>query len=204
MSAHAVTAASASPRLTAWRLLANNRLAAAGLCLILLIALLALLVPLLPLPDPDATAPAERLKPVLTDGLSFLIIDQQILPRFRAGDMPGGIEAGVDAIAAQLTLPREEAQRIAAQASARPQSSDGSIVPMLPFGFFILVFFILPLVGSIMGGGKRRYRGGRAAPIVWLPGGFSGGSRGGSFGGSFGGFSGGGGGFGGGGASGSW
>ena len=68
MSAHAVTAASASPRLTAWRLLANNRLAAAGLCLILLIALLALLVPLLPLPDPDATAPAERLKPVLTDG----------------------------------------------------------------------------------------------------------------------------------------
>ncbi|ANH08657.1 dipeptide/oligopeptide/nickel ABC transporter permease/ATP-binding protein [Shinella sp. HZN7] len=56
------------PRLTAWRLLANNRLAAAGLCLILVIALLALLVPLLPLPDPDATAPAERLKPVLTEG----------------------------------------------------------------------------------------------------------------------------------------
>lgn len=68
MSAHAATAASASPRLTVWRLLANNRLAAAGLCLILLIALLALLVPLLPLPDPDATAPAERLKRVLTDG----------------------------------------------------------------------------------------------------------------------------------------
>ncbi|MCW5711952.1 dipeptide/oligopeptide/nickel ABC transporter permease/ATP-binding protein [Shinella sp.] len=68
MSTHAATSAPASPRLTAWRLLANNRLAVAGLCLILLIALLALLVPLLPLPDPDATAPADRLKPVLTEG----------------------------------------------------------------------------------------------------------------------------------------
>ena len=68
MSTHATTSAPASPRLTAWRLLANNRLAVGGLCLILLIALLALLVPLLPLPDPDATAPAERLKPVLTEG----------------------------------------------------------------------------------------------------------------------------------------
>ena len=68
MSTHATTSAPASPRLTAWRLLANNRLAVAGLCLIVVIALLALLVPLLPLPDPDATAPAERLKPVLTEG----------------------------------------------------------------------------------------------------------------------------------------
>ena len=68
MSTHATTSAHASPRLTAWRLLANNRLAVAGLCLIVVIALLALLVPLLPLPDPDATAPAERLKPVLTEG----------------------------------------------------------------------------------------------------------------------------------------
>lgn len=56
----------ASGRITSWRLLLNNRLAAAGLVLIGLIALLILLVPILPLPDPDATAPAERLKPVLT------------------------------------------------------------------------------------------------------------------------------------------
>ncbi len=58
----------ASGRITSWRLLLNNRLAAAGLVLIGLIALLILLVPILPLPDPDATAPAERLKPVLTAG----------------------------------------------------------------------------------------------------------------------------------------
>ena len=58
----------ASGRITSWRLLLNNRLAAAGLLLIGLIALLILLVPILPLPDPDATAPADRLKPVLTAG----------------------------------------------------------------------------------------------------------------------------------------
>jgi peptide/nickel transport system permease protein len=58
----------ASGRITSWRLLLNNRLAAAGLVLIGLITLLILLVPILPLPDPDATAPAQRLKPVLTAG----------------------------------------------------------------------------------------------------------------------------------------
>ena len=61
----------ASGRITSWRLLLNNRLAAAGLVLIGLIALLILLVPILPLPDPDATAPADRLKPVLTAGHLF-------------------------------------------------------------------------------------------------------------------------------------
>ena len=57
-----------SGRITSWRLLLNNRLAAAGLLLIGLIAVLILLVPVLPLPDPDATAPAERLKPVFSAG----------------------------------------------------------------------------------------------------------------------------------------
>lgn len=58
----------ASGRITSWRLLLNNRLAAAGLLLIGLIAVLILLVPVLPLPDPDATAPADRLKPVFSAG----------------------------------------------------------------------------------------------------------------------------------------
>ncbi|KPQ30828.1 MAG: Beta-propeller domains of methanol dehydrogenase type [Porphyrobacter sp. HL-46] len=34
----------------------------------------------------------------LTDALSALIIQNQILPRFRDGDFPGGIAAGTDAI----------------------------------------------------------------------------------------------------------
>jgi peptide/nickel transport system permease protein len=70
MSALVETSAPRRPSqgLTSWRLLVNNRLAAAGLVLLALIALAVLLVPLLPLPDPDATAPADRLKPILTEG----------------------------------------------------------------------------------------------------------------------------------------
>lgn len=60
--------AEAGARLTSWRLLMNNRFAAAGFFLLVLIALMVVLVPLLPLPDPDATAPANRLKPVATAG----------------------------------------------------------------------------------------------------------------------------------------
>ncbi|MGJ7042917.1 peptide/nickel transport system permease protein [Shinella sp. BE166] len=69
MSALAETPASKAPRrITSWHLLLNNRLATAGLVLLGLIALMILLVPILPLPDPDATAPADRLKPLLTAG----------------------------------------------------------------------------------------------------------------------------------------
>ncbi|MCQ4632478.1 dipeptide/oligopeptide/nickel ABC transporter permease/ATP-binding protein [Shinella sp. CPCC 100929] len=69
MSALAEAPASKAPRrITSWHLLLNNRLATAGLVLLGLIALLILLVPILPLPDPDATAPADRLKPLLTAG----------------------------------------------------------------------------------------------------------------------------------------
>ncbi|MCV0378434.1 dipeptide/oligopeptide/nickel ABC transporter permease/ATP-binding protein [Nitratireductor sp.] len=50
------------------RLLLNNTLAASGLVLLVLIIAAALLAPLLPLPDPDATAPADRLLRPLTEG----------------------------------------------------------------------------------------------------------------------------------------
>ncbi|NVP58658.1 dipeptide/oligopeptide/nickel ABC transporter permease/ATP-binding protein [Mycoplana rhizolycopersici] len=69
MSALAETSAPKAPRrITSWRLLLNNRLATAGLVLLGLVALMIVLVPILPLPDPDATAPADRLKPLLTAG----------------------------------------------------------------------------------------------------------------------------------------
>ena len=141
------------------------------------------------------------LEPVLTDGMSWLIIDQQILPRFKQGDMAGGIEAGADAIIRQLTLPPEEAQRIAAQANQKREESKGGVWPVLLFNGFILLFFVFPILGGIFGRRRGRgYRGMRGGPIIWAPGGFSGG-RSGGFGG---GFSGGGGSFGGGGASGGW
>ena len=156
------------------------------------------------------------LEPVLTDALSATIIRNQITPRFRAGDFDGGVIAGVDAIARQLTLPPEEARQVAAEAAQRRQSSDaGSALPLAPILFFLFLFFVL----SMRRGGKRyRSRRRRGADIgdlvVWgsvLSDIASAGTRGSSMGGGFGGFGGGGGGFsggggsfGGGGASGGW
>ncbi|MBB4301383.1 peptide/nickel transport system permease protein [Rhodobium orientis] len=50
------------------RLLLNNTLATAGLAIFALIVLIALAAPLLSLPDPDATAPVDRLLRPLADG----------------------------------------------------------------------------------------------------------------------------------------
>jgi peptide/nickel transport system permease protein len=57
-----------SARLSSWRLLLNNRLAAGGLVVLIVICLLALLAPLLPIPNPNVTEPANRLQPILSEG----------------------------------------------------------------------------------------------------------------------------------------
>ncbi|PEQ11496.1 methanol dehydrogenase [Novosphingobium sp. PC22D] len=143
------------------------------------------------------------LEPVITDGFSSDVVRNLIVPRFKAGDLPGGIEAGADALITQLQLPPEEAARIAAEADREPEGINlGTVI----FFLFVFFFFILPILRAASGrrGGRRRGFGG---PIIWAPGMFSGGSSGGGWsgGGGFGGgFSGGGGSFGGGGASGSW
>ena len=151
------------------------------------------------------------LEGTLTDGLSSLIIQQQIVPRFKAGDMAGGIEAGADTIIAQLQLPPEEAAKIAAAANAQakraqePQVDTGMIV----FVLFVIFFFVIPALRRAFGGG-RRYRSSGLGPLIVFDalnqmsrGGGGGWGSGGDWGGG-GGFSGGGGSFGGGGASGSW
>jgi uncharacterized protein len=150
---------------------------------------------------------------IITDGLSSLIIQNSVIPRFKAGDMPGGIEAGTDALIAQLTLPEDQARQLAAQAQAqaiaRPPAQSGGIdFSTIVFLIFFFLFFVLPLIRAMRGG--KRYRG--RGPVVIWPGstgsGWGGGGGGWSSGGSDfgggGGFSGGGGSFGGGGASGSW
>ena len=69
MSALSETYTSATPaRLSSWRLLMSNHLAAFGFFLLALICVLILIVPILPLPNPDATAPANRLQPLFTAG----------------------------------------------------------------------------------------------------------------------------------------
>lgn len=187
-------------------------------------------------------APTERkvrievgygLEPIVTDALSSIIIQQTILPRFRDGDMAGGIVAGANALAEQLKLPLEAAEQRAKDAATRRGRAGGEDRGGLIAGFWIMVvlFFVVPLIfrraggrrfhddeddhddrgsgGGGKGGGRRRRRGGFVPPVViWGPGlggGWRGGGSSGGFGGGgSGGFSGGGGSFGGGGASGSW
>jgi uncharacterized protein len=156
------------------------------------------------------------LEPIMTDALSHRIIQDQILPAFKAGNYPQGINAGADAIIAQLQAPPEQAeqkaleaqQQAARQGSGRGRDRGGSIFPLIFWGM-VFLFVILPM----MRGGRRgrcyRRRGGNV--FIWGPGlggghwgGGGGGGWGGGGGGGFGGFSGGGGSFGGGGASGGW
>jgi len=147
------------------------------------------------------------LEPVLTDGLSALIVQQQILPKFKAGDMPGGIEAGTDAIIHQLQLPPDEAQKIAAQAQPA-KAKGGSGFPFVLL-IFIFLFFILPMLRARRRYG-RSYGSGLGQVALWTAldalshSGRGGGGGSDWGGGGGGGFSGGGGSFGGGGASGSW
>ncbi len=142
------------------------------------------------------------LEAILTDGLSSLIINQSVVPRFKAGDMPGGIEAGTDAIISQLTLPDEAARKIAAAAKPRAAPGGNAGFSTIFWLFPFLIFFVLPMLRRRRGG--RRYASGLGPIVVWDALSHMRGGGGGSFGGGGGGFSGGGGSFGGGGSSGSW
>ena len=171
------------------------------------------------------------LEGTLTDAYSSLIIQNVIRPRFRDGDLAGGIVAGTDALITQLSLPPDEAARIAQQAGQQQRNSSregGFPIGTLIWLGFMFFFFVLPLLrrgrryrakGKGPWGdrrGKRDWKDTAGDIILWeigsaiargamSGGGRSGGSSwggGGGFGG--GGFSGGGGSFGGGGASGGW
>lgn len=111
------------------------------------------------------------LEGVLTDALSSQIIRNQITPRFRESDYPGGIMAGADAIIAQLQAPPEAAEQAAVAAQQEENSRDsreggGSFVPLIFWGA-ILLFVFLPALGAGLFG--RRYRGRRGVSI-WGPG----------------------------------
>jgi uncharacterized protein len=123
------------------------------------------------------------LEGVIPDAIANRIINQAILPEFKAGNLEAGVVAGVRGI---LAAASGEVVQVPRQTSPARGGSGGFgsllwlVLMFLAFGS--RGFFFLPF---LMGG---RYRGG----------GFGGGGFGG------GGFRGGGGGFGGGGASGSW
>lgn len=140
----------------------------------------------------------------LPDGLVGEIRDRTIVPKFRAGDLAGGIEAGVDRMAAIIA--REYHVELTGSPSpdapAQPRFSRGDVI--------VLVIILLVIFGPYFFGWngppgaqgmRRRRRGWEVGPPMW-GGTFGGGGFGGSGGGGFGGF--GGGSFGGGGAGGKW
>lgn len=174
------------------------------------------------------------LEGTLTDLRSAHIIRQEIVPRFRSGDLPGGVVAGVHAILGTIegTYKAEEVMADRARSGQDPTA----------FQYVIIGIVVGTLAGIVLSHGLQRTRAllgsllaflvaqfatvglgllaaGVTALLLWLilqanSGGGRGGGwgegfipgPGGGFGGSFGGggFSGGGGDFGGGGASGDW
>ena len=152
----------------------------------------------------------------LTDAVSSVIIRESILPRFKEGDMAGGIAAGAEQIIKMMELSPEQAARRAQEIGAsEARRSEGDVNPNPIFIIVIIFFVIISSIARAAGG--RRYKGKRRGGIdPWVilwgldalsrssgrGGGWGGG--GGGWGGGGGGFSGGGGSFGGGGASGGW
>lgn len=167
------------------------------------------------------------LEGALNDAASRRIIDEQIVPRFRAGDFDGGIRAGTDAMMRVI------------DGEPLPQPQAASVAEDNPLAMLPLLFFAALMLGGVLRAILGRGKGALAAGgllgiaawllsgvlllgllaafvgfVITLGGGRMGsgwqGARGGHGplggwgGGSGGGFRGGGGGFGGGGASGRW
>ncbi|HEY9545794.1 MAG TPA: TPM domain-containing protein [Solimonas sp.] len=167
------------------------------------------------------------LEGVVPDAIANRIIDETIVPRFKAGDYAGGLDAGVDQLIGVINgepLPPPPEHH---------SSGDSRIGAVMPLLFFVVIGaqFLRRIFGTGLG---ALASGGAVFVIAWLVSGAlligvffgiaallltligivplgaigGGGFRGGGFGGGGfgggGGFSGGGGGFGGGGASGGW
>lgn len=120
----------------------------------------------------------------LTDLLSGRIIENEIKPRFQAGDFDSGVIAGVTSMAE------------AVRGEYTGTGSTGQKKKRNPWGSLALFLFLGP--GLMLLGGGRRGRGRHGGFWIGGLGGGGGGFGGGGFGG------GGGGGFGGGGSSGGW
>lgn len=139
------------------------------------------------------------LEGTLTDAISRLIIENGILPRFRANDFAGGIMRGVDDLIQVLSGDAQDFQRRAV-ARDRGAASPQDLPNLLWIVFIIGLWLFLAFRSS------RNRRGIGRGGMPWIvPVPMGGGWRGGGWGGGDGGgFSGGGGSFGGGGASGRW
>ena len=140
------------------------------------------------------------LEGAVPDALANGIINNEIVPSLRAGDMGGGIMRGADALMAAARGEYEGSGKTVAEENALQGDPAASLI----FWIILIVILIIVIQRSHGRGGTVYTPRGRRD--VFFPGSFGGGFGGGGSGGGFGGggFSGGGGGFGGGGASGRW
>jgi uncharacterized protein len=146
------------------------------------------------------------LEGTLTDAISKFIIENSIIPRFRAGDFPGGIRRGADDIIQVLSGEGEQFRQLAA---AR---RDSRVTPAPMFVLYLGAMIILVIVAFVMwlvtiGDNRPRGRGRRRQTSGWSWGSSDSSSDSSSWSSSSDSsdsFSGGGGDFGGGGSSGSW
>jgi uncharacterized protein len=152
------------------------------------------------------------LEGTLTDAVSRLIIENSIVPRFRANDYSGGITRAVDDIISVLTGDAAEWKQRAAKRPDVSPSGDSGLLWAVILLFWVGTFIYI-IVGSWLDSRRKKRRWSddfvwsRGSGAEYLPGSSSdsgGSSSGGGISDSGGGFSGGGGSFGGGGASGSW
>ncbi|MBS1240324.1 MAG: hypothetical protein H6R45_1030 [Proteobacteria bacterium] len=157
------------------------------------------------------------LTPFITDILSGRIIRNDITPKFKDGDLPGGIDAGVNSILAQLDRSPEDAKAIAEAAAAAERDRHRNAGPTIAgfiFWVVLMVFFFSMFARRNRGFRSSGFGGAVGNVVLWTAlnaatrgnrsdgWGGGGGGFGGGGGGGFGGF--GGGMSGGGGASGSW
>jgi uncharacterized protein len=170
-------------------------------------------------------APAERkvrievgygLEGTLTDALASTIISGAVVPRFKSGDLPGGIEGGVNGIIAVLSGDSSQWQPQPVAYTTQPRWFGEYVIMAIVLSFTLVVFvlFIVGLIKNILHPPPRGHyvkrgkrwvyvapRGASANSSSWSGSDSSSSSSSSS---SSGGFSGGGGSSGGGGASGSW
>ena len=139
------------------------------------------------------------LEGAVPDGLANIIIQDDIFPSFRAGDMAGGIERGVEAL---MAASKGEYTGTGRTVADEELSRREVTINLIIFIIFV-IFVIISIRRSQARGGHVYYPSGRRD--VWFPSSGSG-LGGGGFGGGLGGGGsiGGGGGFGGGGATGRW
>jgi uncharacterized protein len=97
------------------------------------------------------------LEGIVSDAVASEIRRNEIVPHFKAGDYAGGIIAATDKLVTQLQLPEDEARKVAANAEQRqrkakePRFDFGTVVFLVIF----FLFFVLPFLRALRGGGRR-------------------------------------------------